>query len=255
MGTKQLGTKAAAPLARPLLLLLLLSPLTHATTATDVAESALASGLAALREGRAARAVAEYRQALASGPAGALSHENRSALFDALAEAYAALGKEAEAVGAMEEAHEALTAALGASDPRVGGALSRLADAHAAAGNHAAAAEALGRLVQGMRAQGLGVMHPGLRGAAGKHAAALAAAGRSKEAVRAYRTLLELVAPLPTEHAGGEVAAARVGLATALARSAAGGRRGGAGGAKIGAAAEKKLVEAPLRCGLGRLSS
>lgn len=189
-----------------------------AASGPEVAEI-LQDGREKVRAGRADRAQPLYREALGRLGLSDSVAEDRAALFEALAEAMMAQGKESDAVGAVEAAYDVLLAALGPDDAKVGAALGRLADAHAAAGDHFSAADTLGQLVAGMRAQGLGSMHPGLRHTATKHAAALAAAGRRADSIAAYKELIELLTPLPPEHVGGEVAAAHVALATQLAQT------------------------------------
>jgi tetratricopeptide (TPR) repeat protein len=184
----------------------------------EVAET-LRDGREKVRVGRADRAQALYREALGQLGLSESVAEDRAALFEALAEAKMTHGKASDAVGAVEAAYDVLLAAFGPNDAKVGAVLGRLADAHAAAGDHLSAADTLGQLAAGMRAQGLVVMHPGLRHTVTKHAAALAAAGRRADSIAAYKELIELLTPLPPEHVGGEIAAAHVALATQLAQT------------------------------------
>jgi tetratricopeptide (TPR) repeat protein len=189
-----------------------------AASGPDVPEI-LRDGREKIRAGRADRAQALYREALGQLGLSDSAADDRAALFEALAEAKVAQGKESDAVGAIEAAYDVLLAAFGPDNAKVGSVLGRLADAHAATGDHVSAADTLGQLVTGMRAQGLGTMHPGLRHTLTKHAAALAAAGRRADSIAAYKELIELLTPLPPEHVGGEIAAAHVALATQLAQT------------------------------------
>eukprot|EP00967_Tisochrysis_lutea_P134655 scaffold238112_cov30-Tisochrysis_lutea.AAC.1 len=195
-----------------------------------LASAALGSGVdvaALVREGQElvatgnpAKAQLLYRDTLGKLGLSNEVAEARASLFEALAEAKSAQGKDADAVGAMEAAHEVLNDALGPNHAKVGSVLGRLADAHAAAGDHSSAANALGQLVAGMRAQNVGAMHPGFRHSLSKYAAALAAAGRRSDSIKVYKELIEMMTSLPPEHVGGEIAAAHVALATQVAQTA-----------------------------------
>ena len=163
-----------------------------AATAPDVAD-VLLQGQSEVEAGRAQRAQTLYRTTLGQLGLSDDVAEDRASLFSALADAKLAQGRKADAVGALEAAHEILSSALGPNHPKVGGALGRLADGHAAAGDHGMAADLFGQLVRGMKAQGLGPLHPGQRHALTKHAAALTAAGRSGDAIKVYEAPPHLV--------------------------------------------------------------
>jgi len=169
-----------------------------------------------LKAGKLGKAQDRLKSVLRELRAQAESEEAQADVYGQLGIVYSHSAKEVEAIGAFESAADLVYRKFKPSDPRVGIAVNRLADAHVQAGAHAQAVPLYQRLLMAMR-EGLGKSHPGYRDTLRKLADSAAAAGKPKVTIKAIREMLDVLGHEPQgPPQAAEVAKARVKLSRAL---------------------------------------